>query len=136
PAVALVVAIAAAGTWLFTHRATPEKQLQFAIPVQGEISHVALSADGSMLAFVSPDESTGIPMIYLQQIGSADVRALPGTEGATYPFWSPDGAYIGFFAKGKLQKLAIAGGSPQVLAKVWAARGGTWGKGDIILYEP
>ena len=136
PAVLLALAVVAAGSWILAHRAPPEKQLQFAIPVQGEISHMALSSDGSMLAFVSPDESTGIPTIYLQHIGSADVRALPGTEGATYPFWSPDGTYIAFFAHGKLQKLAIAGGSPQVLAKVWAARGGTWGTRDVILYEP
>ena len=133
-AVAVAVAVVAVA-WMVLRR-PPAQEMQFAIPVSGEVSHMALSADGSMLAFVSPDESTGIPMIYLQHIGSADVRALPGTEGATYPFWSPDGTNIAFFAQGKLQKMAISGGSPQVLAKVWAARGGSWGTRDVILYEP
>jgi serine/threonine protein kinase len=41
---------------------------------------------------------------------------VPGTQGASYPFWSPDGAYVGFFANGKLQKTALSGGTPQVLA--------------------
>jgi Tol biopolymer transport system component len=132
----LLLAVGAPATWFLARRRPPEKQLQFAIPVSGEVSHMALSADGSMLAFISPDENTGIPMLSLQHVGSADVRVLEGTEGAAYPFWSPDGAYIAFFANGKLQKMAIAGGPPQVLAKVWAARGGSWSKRDVILYEP
>ena len=110
--------------------------LQFAIPVSGEVSHMALSADGTMLAFVSPDETSGIPMIFVQRVGSPDARALPGTGGASYPFWSPDNAYVGFFANGKLQKIAIAGGPAQVLTKVWAARGGSWGRRNVIIYSP
>src|SRR5205823_5573213 len=48
-------------------------------------------------------------------------------------FWSPDGTSIGFFAAGKLQRVAAAGGSPQTLADAGYARGGTW-SGDVILY--
>lgn len=128
--------LAATTTWLMMRRPAPNHRVQFAIPVHGEVSHMALSTDGSMLAFVSPDEASGIPMIFLQHVGSADARPLPGTEGATYPFWSPDNGYVAFFANGKLQKVAIAGGSPQVLVKVWAARGGSWGRRDVIIYEP
>ena len=60
-----------------------------------------------MLVFVSPEENSGLPMLYVQRIGSASVTLLPGTEGASYPFWSPDGANIGFFANGKMQKMAV-----------------------------
>lgn len=134
--IGLAAIVAAAITWFATSRSTPVHRVQFAIPVSGEVSHMALSADGSMLAFVSPDENTGIPILFVQRIGSPDVRALPGTEGASYPFWSPDGTYLGFFAKGKLQKLALSGGSPQALANVWAARGGSWSKQNVIIYEP
>ena len=133
---ALAALLAATATWLLMRRPAATRRVQFAIPVHGEVSHVALSADGTMLVFVSPDEASGIPMLFLQHVGSADTRPPPGTEGATYPFWSPDGAYIAFFANGKLQKVAIAGGSPQVLVKVWAARGGSWGRRDVIIYEP
>jgi Tol biopolymer transport system component len=54
----------------------------------------------------------------------------------SYPFWSPDGAYVAFFANGKLQKVAVVGGTPQVLANVQAARGGSWGSKGVIIYEP
>jgi len=87
---------------------------------------MALSRDGSLLVFVSPEENSAMPMLYLQRIGSSSVTLLPGTQGASYPFWSPDDAYVGFFANGKLQKIAIAGGTPQVLATALAGRGGSW----------
>jgi eukaryotic-like serine/threonine-protein kinase len=134
--IALALLAAAVTAWFLARRLPQTSSLQFAIPVPGEVSHMALSADGSMLAFVSPEENSGIPTLYLQRVGSPDVRMLPGTEHATYPFWSPDGAYIAFFANGKLKKVAISGGAPQVLAHVWAARGGSWGRRNVIIYEP
>lgn len=97
---------------------------------------MALSRDGSMLAFVSPEENSALPMLYVQRVGSSSVTLLPGTQGASYPFWSPDGAYVGFFANGKLQKMAISGGTPQVLATVLAGRGGSWGSKGVIIYSP
>src|SRR5579864_1868756 len=126
-AVALALATGAGVTWLLTKRPAPATRMEFAIPVPGEVSHLALSADGSMLAFVSPEEKSGLPMIYMQRVGSPTTTVLPGTEGVSYPFWSPDGANVAFFANGKLQKVAVAGGTPQVLANVQAARGGSWG---------
>lgn len=134
--VGLAAMVAALGTWFLMRRLQSSHRAQFAIPVQGEVSHMALSADGAMLAYVSPDESSGIPMVFIQRIGSPDARPLPGTSGASYPFWSPDNTYLGYFANGKLQKIALAGGPPQVLAKVWAARGGSWGRRNVILYSP
>jgi serine/threonine protein kinase/Tol biopolymer transport system component len=134
--IALAVIAASIVSWFIARHSAVAQRLQFAIPVTGEVSHMALSIDGSMLAFVVPDEQSGIPMIYLQRVGSPDARVLQGTEGASYPFWSPDGDYLAFFARGELQKIAVSGGPPQVLAKVWAARGGSWGRRDVILYEP
>ena len=116
--IALALAIGGVVTWLATRRPTATERMQFAIPVSGEVSHMALSPDGSTLAFVSQDEKSGIPMLYLQRVGSSDLRVLPGTEGANYPFWSPDGAYVAFFGSSKLQKVAVAGGAPQALANV------------------
>jgi len=135
-AVVLAVATGAGVTWFLARRPAPATRMEFAIPMSGEVSHMALSLDGSMLAFVSPDENSGIPMIFIQRIGSADAHILAGTEGASYPFWSPDGAYLAFFAKGKLQKIALAGGAPQALANSWAARGGSWGRRGVIIYAP
>src|SRR5262249_6268246 len=58
---------------------------------------------------------------------------LPGTDGATFPFWSPDGSAIAFFADGRLKRVDVAGGTPVPLANAASPRGGTWnGRGDII----
>jgi Tol biopolymer transport system component len=135
---ALALVTVAAVTWFIARHPAPTTRMQFAIPVPEEmsVSHMAVSRDGSMLAFVSPEESTGLPMLYVQRIGSSSVTRLPGTQNASFPFWSPDGAYIAFFAAGKLQKMAISGGTPQVLASALAARGGSWGRKGVIIYAP
>jgi Tol biopolymer transport system component len=133
---AAVALILAAGAWFFAHRTTPEPRMQFTILVNGEVSHMALSVDGSMLVFVSPADNSELPMLYVQRVGATDVRPLPGTEGASYPFWSPDNAYVGFFANGKLQKISVTGGTPQFLANVLSARGGSWGSRNVIIYAP
>jgi eukaryotic-like serine/threonine-protein kinase len=134
--VALALAIVAAATWLVARRPQPTSRMQFALAVPDEmsVSHMALSRDGKMLVFVSPEENSALPMLFVQRVGSSSVTLLPGTQGASYPFWSPDDAYVGFFANGKLQKMAIAGGTPQVLATGLAGRGGSWGSKGVIIY--
>src|SRR5271165_2443414 len=136
--VAAVLVAVAAVTWFVARRPAPTTRMEFALAVPDEmsISHMALSHDGSMLAFVSPEENSALPMLYVQRVGSPNVTPLPGTQGASYPFWSPDGAYIAFFANGKLLKMAISGGTPQVLATTLAARGGSWGTGGVIIFAP
>ena len=136
-AIALAIVAAVAGAaWFLSTRSVPKARMQFAIPVTAEVSHMALSRDGSWLAFVSPDEGTGLPVLYVQRIGSPTATRLAGTEGATYPFWSPDGANVAFFASGKLQRVSVSGGPPQKLADVLAARGGSWGTRNVIIYAP
>ena len=133
-----LVALAAGVTWWVAERPQTTTRLQFALAVPDEmsISHMALSRDGTMLVFVSPEPSSAMPMLFLQRVGSPTVTPLRGTQGASYPFWSPDGAYVGFFANGKLQKTSIASGEPQVLANVLAGRGASWGTKGVILYAP
>jgi eukaryotic-like serine/threonine-protein kinase len=135
-AVALAMVAVAAATWFVARRPEPTTRMQFLLAGSAEmsISHMALSRDGAMLAFVSPEESSALPMLYVQRIGSSNLTPLPGTQGASYPFWSPDDTYVGFFAKGKLQKIAISGGTPQVLATALAGRGGAWGSKGVIIY--
>jgi eukaryotic-like serine/threonine-protein kinase len=135
-AIAAVLAAVAGVTWFIAGRPAPATRMQFAIPVPGEVSHMALSRDGSMLAFVSPDENSGLPVLYVQRIGAPNAALLPGTEGASYPFWSPEGANVAFFANGKLLRVPASGGAPQALADVLAARGGSWGRRDVIIYAP
>jgi len=131
-----IVAAVAAGAWMFATRPSPKTPMRFAIPVTTEASQLAVSQDGSMLAFVSPDDKTGLPILYVQRIGSESTTALAGTEGASYPFWSPDGANLAFFANGKLQRISASGGVTQKIADVLSARGGSWGPSNVILYAP
>jgi Tol biopolymer transport system component len=110
--------------------------MQFAIPVNGEVSQLALSSDGRRLAFVMPDETTRKNMLSVQAIGRPQATPLAGTEGASYPFWSPDGAYIGFFANGHLMKVRSSGGPPQtIVAVTHSARGASWGSKNVIVYS-
>jgi serine/threonine protein kinase len=135
---ALALAAVAGATWWVAKLPAPTTRLQFALAIPDEmsISHMALSRDGSMLVFVSPEEISAMPMLYVHHIGTSNVTPLLGTQGASYPFWSPDGTYVGFFANGKLQKIGIAGGTPQILASALAARGGSWGSKGVILFAP
>ena len=128
--------VAAAFLFLFRPKQPAAERMEFAIPLQGEASHLALSPDGRMLAYVSPNEAAGVNMLTVQRIGSPEAVVLQGTEGASYPFWSPDDANVAFFADGHLKRIAASGGAPQVLASVTTARGGSWGRKGIILYAP
>jgi eukaryotic-like serine/threonine-protein kinase len=107
-------------------------RLEFAIPLQQETGHLAISPDGRMLAFVSPDQTTGANMISVMRVGASGPTVLAGTEGATYPFWSPDDAYVAFFADGKLKKIATSGGIPQTITSAPIGRGGSWGRQGIL----
>ncbi len=136
--VAMALIAVAAVTWFVARRPAPVARMQFAIPEpeRTAASQMALTRDGSMLAFVSPDPETGLPMVYVQHIGSAELKMLVGTQNASFPFWSPDNSFLAFFANGKLMKIPAAGGSPQVLASALWGRGGSWGSQNVIVYAP
>jgi serine/threonine protein kinase/Tol biopolymer transport system component len=128
--------VATALAYFFKPQPAPAERLEFSIPLLNEMSHLALSADGRMLAFVSPDPASGANMVSVQRVGSPGISVVPDTAGASYPFWSPDDAYIGFFADGKLKKVALSGGAPQTLATATSARGGAWGRRGVIVFSP
>lgn len=98
---------------------------------------LAVSPDGKRIIFGAPD-ALGVNSLWLRSIDAADARELPGTAGGILPFWSPDGQSIGFFdfSNGKLARLDLSGGAPQVLAPAGNPRGGTWGSDGTILYIP
>jgi serine/threonine protein kinase len=99
----------------------------------GTAAGFALSPDGRLLAYVAstPD---GKSILWLRPIDSLQAQSLPGTDGAAYPFWSPDNRFIGFFAGGKLKKVETSGGPPFTICDASDGRGGTWNQqGDILL---
>jgi Tol biopolymer transport system component len=95
---------------------------------------LAMSPDGQRVAFVGHDR-TGVPSLWLREIGQLEAQRLPGTEGASWPFWSADGSALGYFANGKLKRTDLAGGSPRTICDAPSGRGGSW-KGDVILFAP
>ncbi|HKQ58344.1 MAG TPA: protein kinase [Candidatus Eisenbacteria bacterium] len=101
----------------------------------GDPVECAISPSGRMLAMVLLD-SSGTRSLWVRDMNSFRARALPGTNGATQPFWSPDNQSLAFFTVSKLKKIAIAGGDPEVLCDVRSARGGTWGGSGVILFAP
>jgi Tol biopolymer transport system component len=95
----------------------------------------AISPDGRTLVLAAVD-STGTTRLWVRPMESLAARVLQGTEGAFYPFWSPDARSIGFFADGKLKRIPVDGGRPQVLCDANEGRGGTWSREGVIIFSP
>jgi serine/threonine protein kinase/Tol biopolymer transport system component len=110
--------------------------MHFNSPVPFAANDVALSPDGRVLALVAYSDQSNKYVIWTHEVGSRAQTAVPGTEGASHPFWSPDGRFIGFFANGKLKKVDVSGGSAQVLCDAPSGRGGTWNREGTILFSP
>jgi Tol biopolymer transport system component/tRNA A-37 threonylcarbamoyl transferase component Bud32 len=94
----------------------------------------ALSRDGTELAFVANQDR--VPVLWVRSLDAVESRALPGTQGASLPFWSPDGRTIGFFAGDKLKRIDVAGGMPLVVGEAPNARGGAWNADGVVLFAP
>jgi serine/threonine protein kinase/Tol biopolymer transport system component len=138
--VALVTLLAGAATtaWLRDRASSvppPVTRLDLVTPPTDDPFSFALSPDGRQVAFVA-NVSGGAPQLWLRPLDQVTAQPLAGTEGATYPFWAPDGRAVGFFADGKLKRLDLAGGAPQVLADAPQGRGGTWNSDGVIVFTP
>ncbi|MFZ0816814.1 MAG: hypothetical protein WAM78_14915, partial [Candidatus Sulfotelmatobacter sp.] len=94
-----------------------------------------ISPDGTTLAFCARG-SKERPSLWVQSLGDLTAKKLEGTEGASFPFWSADGKILGFCADEHLKKIPAAGGPVTVLASAPNARGGSWNKDNVIIYEP
>ncbi len=94
-----------------------------------------LSPDGSSLAFTAKG-SDSKQMIWVRDMNSLDAHPVSDTEDAIFPFWSPDGHALGFFADSKLKTIDLRGGAATVLANANFGRGGTWGAGGVIVFSP
>jgi eukaryotic-like serine/threonine-protein kinase len=103
-------------------------------PPDTVVGSIALSPDGRRLAFVGRKGLT--TSLWVRALDSVTAQPLGNTDGADYPFWSPDGQSLAFFADGKLKRIEVAGGSVQTLADAPNARGGTWSRDGVILFSP
>jgi len=111
----------------------PEKT---AFEIGGEDSgSLTISPDGRRITFVAKDAS-GKKLLWLRPLDAVASRSIPGTEGATWPFWSPDSRFIAFFAEGKLKKVDAAGGPPLTVCDAKRGRSGSWNRDGVILFSP
>jgi len=101
-------------------------------PEKTSFGHLALSPDGKWLAFTAA--TGGKVQLWMRALDSLEAKPLAGTSGATYPFWSPDSRWIGFFADGRLKKVESSGGLPQTLYEATANFGSTWSRDGVILF--
>jgi WD40 repeat protein len=93
---------------------------------------LAVSPDGSRLALTLRG-ADGKVRLYTRLLNQGQVKPLAGTDDASYPFFSPAGDWIGFFADGKLKKIAVEGGSAVTLCDAPLVRGASWGDdGNIV----
>jgi serine/threonine protein kinase/Tol biopolymer transport system component len=112
----------------------PEMRLEITTPPTIAPWSLAISPDGQMIVFAATIGSEN--RLWLRPLGTGPARQIAGTDNAYLPFWSPDGGSIGFFADGKLKRIRIDGGVPQVLANAPLAKGGTWSRSGVILFAP
>jgi serine/threonine protein kinase len=131
-----VIAVVATMTVLyFRHAALVARTLRYTIaaPENSAVHSFAISPDGSYVVIAA--SVNGKRQLWMRPLNAFQAQPLPSTEDATYPFWSPDSRYIGFFAQSKLKKIAANGGPAQALCNASNARGGSWGRGDVILFS-
>src|SRR5262245_11827424 len=136
-AILLAVALLASLPFTLAHlrespAATRVIKLSVPAPEKSTFGNLAVSPDGSLLTFTAA--TSGKVQLWVRALDSLTAQALPGTEGARYPFWSPDNRWIGFFAGGKLKKAAASGGPVQTLCDSGIAGGGTWSHDGVILF--
>ncbi|HEX9655605.1 MAG TPA: protein kinase [Bacteroidota bacterium] len=104
------------------------------LPPNLAINTIAVSPDGRTIAFSG--SSQGKPLLWLRTLDNITPHSLSGTEQADYPFWSPDGRYIGFFSGGKLKKVDLNGSNPVSICDAANGRGGTWNAAGLIVFTP
>jgi len=99
-------------------------------PEKSSFDHIAVSPDGKWLAFTAA--TGGKVRLWVRAFNSEEAKPLAGTEGASYPFWSPDSRFIGFFVPGKLKKIEVSGGLPVTLCDASVPTGGA-GQETLLL---
>ena len=139
----VVALLAAVAGWLAWNRTRPAEPsaLRYSIetPPKTTVSvvsrpNIALSADGTMVAFVGT--TAGIGRVYVRRQSEFESHVIAGTEGASEPVFSPDGRWIAFFANNKLNKVPVSGGTVEAIADVNDPRGLEWDRPDVITFSP
>ncbi|PYQ93873.1 MAG: hypothetical protein DMF97_19275 [Acidobacteria bacterium] len=140
--IALAIGLTVGGRYM-SNVAAPDATVRFEVQPPADVTlmpspvasaaQLALSPDGRRLAFVAARKRAA-SQLWIRPLVGVEAQPLPGTEGASFPFWSPDSRFLAFFANGKLKKIDTTGGVPQVLCNAAGGRGGAWNPDGVIVF--
>ena len=133
-AAVIIIALAVPAVRYLRETPPPETRVEIVTPPTESPTSFALSPDGRQIVFVASGD--GASRLWLRSLATTTAQALAGTEGAIFPFWSPDGRSIGFFARNELKRLDLGGGAPETLAPAITGSGGTWSADGVIVFAP
>jgi Tol biopolymer transport system component len=111
--------------------ARPEQRVEIVTPPTTDPVSLAISPDGRHLAFVAVSE--GRTRLWVRNLETGAAQPLRGTDGVSFPFWSPDSQSIGFFASERLFRIRLDGSAPRSLGSIVIGTGGTWNETGTIL---
>ena len=135
---AAVLSLLLVGGVTFWWRASTRRPapMYFHTPVPFAANDLSLSPDGHTLAMIAYSTQANNYVLWTHEVGGRQINFLAGTQGASYPFWSPDGKLIGFFADGKLKKVQASGGQVETICDAPNGRGGSWNQDGVIIFTP
>jgi eukaryotic-like serine/threonine-protein kinase len=113
----------------------PQVSFDIPMPPQTTPTSFSISPDGRRIVFAATGVD-GRSQLWLRPLDADESALIPGTEGATFPFWSPDSRFIAFFAQEKLKKMELPNGVPLFICNAANGRGGAWNADDVILFAP
>jgi hypothetical protein len=138
----LLAAVVGVAVWELRPRPPAPEVVQFSfgppagdsLDFRGGATTLAISRDGAETAFIGMHGGTS--QLYIRRMDRPEVTPLKGTDNGFFPFFSPDGQWVGFFGDGKLKKVSILGGTPVTVGDALAPRGATWTADDAIIFAP
>jgi len=136
----LIAAVSGVLAWRSTRRVETPQVMRFSAPntissrPMDTYGAIAISPDGREIVYSATAGTS--KMLFRRATDSFETRPIPGTEGGVQPFFSPDGKWLGVFARHKLMKIALAGGQPIELAQAAQPRGAQWLEDDTIVFCP
>ena len=137
-----MTAVAAALLWPSSVPSADQRVQRLSIlPPPGEQVYpdstgVAVSPDGTMVAFIVGSVARSENELWVRSVGSMSARRLEGTESAGLVFWSPDSTRIGFFTNAKLKIISASGGRAETVADAPSGRGAVWTRSNVIIFAP
>jgi Tol biopolymer transport system component len=127
--------------WRYFHPEADSSRVRFTVDMPPlELNAIAtwysaISPDGRTIAYVAPLTPGGPPGLWVRPLDATSAHPLPGTQGGTLPFWSPDSRSLAFIVGSKLKRTDLAGGLPKEICDSVANTIGSWSRDNVIAFS-